>query len=85
MKNITFNRYFFQDNPKQKNTDDCGVFVCEYAKCIVMDEDLKFNFIQAEANQIGIIMLQSIFVEVIEESFEENHVERSFQLTQEEI
>jgi len=54
-------------------------------KILTLDEDLKFNFIQAEPNQIGIIMLQSIFVEVIEESFEENHVERSFQLTQEEI
>jgi len=54
-------------------------------KILTLDEDLKFNFIKSESNQIGMIMLQSMFVEVIEESFEENHVERSFQLTLEEI
>lgn len=54
-------------------------------KILTLDEDLKFHFIKSESNQIGMIMLQSMFVEVIEESFEENHVERSFQLTLEEI
>jgi hypothetical protein len=50
-----------------------------------LDEDSKFKFIKEEVSQMGQIMLQSKFVEGIEESFLDNHIERSFQLNLEEI
>lgn len=50
-----------------------------------LDEDSKFNFIKEQVSQMGQIMLHSLFVENIEESFHDNHIERSFQLNLEEI
>lgn len=50
-----------------------------------LDEDSKFSFIKEQVSQMGQIMLHSHFVEGIEESFLDHHIERSFQLNLEEI
>jgi Ulp1 family protease len=47
-------KYIVADNPKQKNGDDCGVFVCRFMEYLTRNE--RFDFEQCDMEYIRVLI-----------------------------